>query len=83
MSRASQVLGLHQITPRCFDLTRVRTGSVRDQLLRAALMCDALLSAGIVDVEVTDERARSLLVLGAGVAGVALALSAAERGTGH
>ncbi|WP_407947541.1 NAD(P)-binding protein [Paraburkholderia polaris] len=80
MSRASQVLGLHQITPRCFDLTRVRTGSVRDQLLRAALMCDALLSAGIVDVEVTDERARSLLVLGAGVAGVALALSAAERG---
>jgi hypothetical protein len=72
--RTMQVLSLHRITPRCYDLTNVRTGSVRDQLIRATLLADALHESKLVG----DKD--PLLVLGAGVAGVALGLAAADRG---
>ncbi len=85
--RITQVLSLHRITPRCYDLTSVRTGSVRDQLIRATLLADALLRSGLVAVQRRDSddeqkaiKRKRLLVLGAGVAGVALGLSAAEQG---
>jgi len=72
--RTAQVLSLHRITPRCYDLTSVRTGSVRDQLIRATLLADALHESRLVDAQAP------LLVMGAGVAGVALGLAAAHRG---
>ena len=91
--RVTQVLSLHRITPRCYDLTSVRTGSVRDQMVRATLLAHALIDTGVIaidpradedgnllDDEQTREELTRLLILGAGVAGVSLALSAAERG---
>src|SRR6266849_982746 len=72
--RTTQVLSLHRITPRCYDLTSVRTGSVRDQLIRATLLADALHESGLINDQAP------LLIMGAGVAGVALGLAAADRG---
>jgi hypothetical protein len=82
--RVAQVLSLHRITPRCYDLTSVRTGNVRDQLIRAVLLGDALITSGVVPEPTASELERGIrpkmLVLGAGAAGLALALSAAQRG---
>ncbi len=85
--RVAQVLSLHRITPRCYDLSSVRTGSVRDQLIRATLFADALVSSGLVAVKSDPkddpqeaQKKRRVLVMGAGVAGLATALNVARLG---
>ena len=71
---ANPILILHKIADCVFDLTGLRTGSVRDQLLRASLLANCL----------RDEKAifgsSELLVIGAGAAGMCAALTAAKRG---
>ncbi|MFM0617490.1 FAD-binding protein [Paraburkholderia nemoris] len=60
---------------------------MKDQVIRGTLLAEALLTSGLVvgkpahgdDSQIAAEK-RGLLVLGAGVAGLALALAAAERG---
>ncbi|MGK8198468.1 NAD(P)-binding protein [Burkholderia cepacia] len=84
--RTAEVLNLHRISPRCYDLSSVRTGSVRDQLIRSTLLADALLASKLVVIGPTNEHPapeperKKILVLGAGVAGICLALTAAESG---
>lgn len=70
----NQALGLHRVAPRVYDLTGTRTGSIRDQLLRASLVANSL-----VDIKEIS-RAEDLLVIGAGAAGMCAAMSAAFRG---
>lgn len=70
----SQGLTIHQVSPNGFELTGLRTGSIRDQLLRASMLVAELKAAGYVS------QSLPLLVLGGGPAGVAAALSAAKAG---
>jgi len=69
----NQVLALHRVSPRCYDLSRVRTGNVRDQLLRSTVIVNALYSEGLIG------NGWPLLVYGAGPAGMNAAMLAAER----
>ena len=78
VERSNQILSLHRVSPRCYDLTNVRTGSVRDQLLRATLLAHTLFATGLI--KAPSGLSGALLVLGAGPAGIALALAAAEYG---
>ncbi|MDM0108652.1 FAD-binding protein [Variovorax sp. J22R24] len=70
----NQALAYHRVSPRVFDLTSLRTGNVRDQLLRATLLAQGLLDEGILS------SASKLLVLGGGAAGMTVAMTAAEGG---
>ena len=70
----NQALAFHCVSERVYDLSGLRTGSIRDQLLRSTLVVQCLVDEGIVD------RFRPLLVFGAGAAGVNAALVAAKRG---
>lgn len=70
----NQALAFHCVSERVYELAGLRTGSIRDQLLRSTLVVQCLIDEGIVD------RARPLLVFGAGAAGVNAALTAAKRG---
>lgn len=74
----NQLLGFHCVGERQYDLTGLRTGSVRDQFVRAFSITHALLD----DVEQikNDDPDMGLLVLGAGVSGISCALVAALRG---
>lgn len=70
---ANQILALHRVSARCYDLSRVRTGNVRDQLLRSTVVVNALVSEGVIG------RGWPLLVYGAGAAGMNAAMHAANR----
>lgn len=70
----NQALGLHRVAPRVYDLTGTRTGSIRDQLLRASLVANCLIDTHEIS------SALELLVIGAGAAGMCAAMSAAYRG---
>ncbi|MFL6676482.1 MAG: hypothetical protein ACJ8LG_24725 [Massilia sp.] len=70
---SEQVLALHRVSRRCYDLAGVRTGSVRDQLLRSTMVVNALASEGLIG------RGRALLVYGAGPAGMNAAMQAAAH----
>jgi hypothetical protein len=69
----NQVLALHRVSPRCYDLTGLRTGNVRDQLLRSTLMVTALCGERAIGVGFP------LLIFGAGAAGMNAAMLAAAR----
>lgn len=68
------VLVFHRVQAQVFDLTGLRTGSVRDQLLRSTLLAQALAEERLIGPSLP------LLVLGAGAAGMNAALTAAECG---
>lgn len=70
------VLALHRAGERMFELSRLRTGSVRDQILRATLLVDALISRRWVR---QGDVNHGLLVIGGGVAGCTAALRASSR----
>lgn len=71
---ANQVLALHYLSPHCYTLSGVRTGSVRDQLIRSTVIVNALVHARLID------SSFPLLVFGAGAAGMNAALHAARCG---
>ena len=73
MARPDQALSFHRIAPGQYELSGLRTGSVRDQILRAQLLVERLLGSG----DVNDEP---LLVVGGGVAGICAALTASRLG---
>src|SRR5207237_6081245 len=65
----------HQIGPVLYDIsTGMHPVSIRDQMLRGFLLVERALEARLIDSD------RSLLVVGAGVAGVTAAMTAAEYG---
>src|SRR3954452_15268767 len=72
----SQVLALHRVSEHRFELSGLRTGSVRDQMLRAQLLVEALCDAKPPLINATQR----LIVAGGGVAGAVAALTAAARG---
>lgn len=70
----NQALAFHCVSERVYELAGLRTGSIRDQLLRSTLVVQCLADEGIID------RSRPLLVFGAGAAGMNAAIVAAKRG---
>lgn len=73
MPTPDQALSFHRVSRFRYELSGLRTGSVRDQILRAHLLIERLLD----DKELSDAP---LLVIGGGAAGVAAALTASRRG---
>jgi hypothetical protein len=69
-----QVLAYHRVSEHKFELTGLRTGSIRDQILRAMLVTQALIRTELID------SSKPLLVAGTGAAGVTCALTAARSG---
>lgn len=81
--RADPVLALHRVASRVYELSGLRTGSVRDQALRAALVVERLSAAHLQGLGGTSpiiNRSNPLLVIGGGAAGVTAALRASEVG---
>jgi hypothetical protein len=72
---SDQVLALHRVSHRKFELSGLRTGSVKDQMMRAHLVVERLWKHNII-----EGRDRKLIILGGGVAGTVAALSAVKRG---
>jgi hypothetical protein len=70
----NQVLAYHRVSPRVYDLAALRTGSIRDQLLRSHTVVESLINEGIISSD------KPLLVFGAGAAGINAALTAATSG---
>lgn len=70
----NQALAFHRVSRHVYDLTGLRTGSVRDQLLRSSLVIHCLFDEGLIS------RSQPLLVLGAGAAGINAAITAADLG---
>lgn len=70
----NQALAFHRVSKHVYDLTGLRTGSVRDQLLRSSLVTHCLADEALIT------RSRKLLVFGAGAAGLNAAITAADRG---
>lgn len=73
---ADQALAFHRLSDRRYDLSRVRTGNVRDQLLRSTLVVNALRGRALIG----RGKLQSLLVFGAGAAGINAAILAAKQG---
>lgn len=71
----AQVLALHRVVGNAFELTGLRTGSIRDQILRATLLVEALISERKI-----AKATSPLFVAGGGAAGVAAALTACSHG---
>jgi hypothetical protein len=69
MARRDQVLSFHQVGEHRYELSGLRTGSVRDQILRAHLLVERLLAD-------SDTSSDPLLIVGGGAAGVSAALTA-------
>lgn len=67
----SQVLALHRVSRRQYDLAGVRTGNVRDQLLRSTVVVNALRREALIG------QGSPLLVYGGGPAGMNAAMLAA------
>lgn len=68
------VLAAHRVSAHRFELSGLRTGSVRDQMLRAHLLVSRMLAAGVIN------PGGRLLVAGGGAAGVTAALAAVRSG---
>jgi len=76
MHKTPPVLALHQAGHRLlYELSGLRTGSIRDQVVRAQMLVEALL-----DDTMGLDASLPLLVLGGGAAGVACALTAVSKG---
>lgn len=71
---ASQILAQHLCGNRIYNLGGLRTGSIRDQLLRANLIANCLID------EHQISRVNPLLIIGAGAAGMCAAMTAAYLG---
>ena len=70
----NQALAFHRVSKHVYDLTGLRTGSVRDQLLRSSLVTHCLVDEGLIS------RSQKLLIFGAGAAGLNAAITAADLG---
>jgi heterodisulfide reductase subunit A-like polyferredoxin len=73
MARPDQALSFHHVGGFRYELSGLRTGSVRDQILRAQLLVERLLARN----DLSDDP---LLVIGGGAAGVTAALTASRLG---
>lgn len=77
MRYRDQFLNLHRLSLRKYELSCLRTGSLRDQILRAHLSVQRL----AIELRLIRQAdGRGLIVLGGGAAGVAAALAAANAG---
>ncbi|MGF6571631.1 hypothetical protein ABH945_003752 [Paraburkholderia sp. GAS333] len=74
----NQMLGFHRVNTRMYDLTGLRTGSVRDQFVRAISLIEGLFD-DVKELSIAKPDI-GVLILGAGVSGVACAMVAAQRG---
>lgn len=75
MRYKDQFLEFHRIARRKFELSGLRTGSIRDQLIRSHLAAKRL----ALDLELIDEDT-PLLIVGGGAAGACAALTASALG---
>ncbi|MGF6574869.1 hypothetical protein ABH945_006997 [Paraburkholderia sp. GAS333] len=75
---ANQVLAYHRVAPRVYNLTGLRTGSVRDQMLRAIMLTEAIYHDTDELKGSSPEPDDGILVIGGGVAGVSCALIASK-----
>jgi hypothetical protein len=66
LTQLDQILSFHRISDYRFELSGLRTGSIRDQMIRGQLVAQSLHSSNVID------STKSLLIAGAGVAGVML-----------
>jgi hypothetical protein len=73
MPRPDQALSFHHVGGFRYELSGLRTGSVRDQILRSRLLVERLLAR-------PDLNGDPLLVIGGGAAGVTAALTASRLG---
>lgn len=72
MALGDLALAFHRIAHRVYEVSGLRTGSVRDQCLRASLIVERLHSAHLIgDTE-------GLLVVGGGAAGISAAMTASK-----
>lgn len=69
------VIAYHEVDPHRFELSCIRTRSIRDQIVRAELLVERLILRGDLAAAGGD-----LLVLGGGAAGVSAALAACTKG---
>lgn len=74
MKHDDQALAFHHIGHRFYELSGLRTGNVRDQILRATLVVQRLAHFGVIS------RNLPLFVAGGGAAGVSAALTACKLG---
>lgn len=72
--REDQALSFHRAQPRRYELTGLRTGSIRDQIMRAQMLAERLLNAREL------APGGQLLILGGGACGATLALAAIKQG---
>jgi hypothetical protein len=71
---ADPFLHLHRVLPGMYELSGLRTTSIRDQMLRAYVAVKRIAKIGLIGPK------RPLLVLGGGAAGVTAAMTAADLG---
>ena len=71
---AGAALALHRASPNVYDLSGLRTSSLRDQLLRSRVLVDCL------DKENCLKPDRPLYIFGGGPAGVEASLAASAKG---
>ena len=72
--RQEASIAFHDVGNKCFELSGLRTGSVRDQILRANSLVQALARKKWIG------KTQPLFVIGGGVAGIAAALTACKQG---
>lgn len=79
MTYRDQALEFHKVdgSNRRYELTGLRTGNIRDQMVRAAILVTRLLEAQVIK---RDDPSHGLLVLGGGAAGATAALLALDEG---
>ncbi|MDR5803753.1 hypothetical protein [Caballeronia sp. LZ001] len=75
----NQLLGFHRVGERQYDLSGLRTGSVRDQFIRAFSITAALLN-DVKEISRVVGSKQGLLIFGGGVSGITCALIAAQKG---
>jgi len=75
MAQTDLALSFHRVSDRVYELSGLRTGSVRDQMLRAVLVVERLAEVG----DISSVPGCGLLLIGGGAAGVAAALRASEK----
>ena len=71
-------LDAHRAARLFYKLTGASPISVRDQIVRGALLVERLLESGEISAPTGEKKGRPLCVVGAGVAGAATAIAAAE-----
>lgn len=73
---ADPVLAMHRHSAGCYEMSALRTASMRDQMLRATVLVERLLDTG----HIGRDSGCGLLVIGGGAAGLCAAKRASERG---